>query len=263
MGWKDTEQKAVDFIKNKIKNNNIEIIPKGGSNSNDPDILIYKNNKFLFNVEIKENISQIGQFTILKKDNYYAFGETRVTDSKNKILHHINSNFDYYNHIDSAGTNVKCNIELMYEYLLEELTIKNIKYLITPDQNNTFIIISINNFKKFFDISGLIRTKKSGSRKVPKKDSFVLLEKIRKHFGAKSIKFDETILFTSDQKNVLGSTFIFNDKTFYVSKDKKDSFYKLRVLSQTNNPTVIFSMKYNYLNLTNVDTDIFLDELNL
>ena len=68
MAWEDSENKTKIYLEKKIsewaKNNDkfkkIHINSKGGSDSTAPDAEILKNNKIIFNIEIKENNSQGG-----------------------------------------------------------------------------------------------------------------------------------------------------------------------------------------------------------
>ena len=65
MFWQKFEEEAQKYIKEKINLKDVEIKFEGGSDSNAGDIRVIKKNKNLFNIEIKKDYSQIGQFVIL------------------------------------------------------------------------------------------------------------------------------------------------------------------------------------------------------
>ena len=178
MSWQKFEEDAQQYIKKKINIKDIEVKFDGGSDSNAGDIRIIKKNKHLFNIEIKKDYSQIGQFVILpdNKNKNFVLGNLKFNTKRiSKIHTHMNDNFEYYKSPNSAGIDLKCSKDLMYESIKLYCDDHNIKFFISKKESSSFKIISTQNFEKNFHVSGKYRKKKSGTSYL--KDS----EPLRKH----------------------------------------------------------------------------------
>ena len=113
MAWNDSEDKTKIFLDKKIfqwaKNNpefkKIHTNSKGGSDSTQPDIEIFKKNKIIFNIEIKEDNSQIGQFVIIPDNSSKKFvlGDINVDFQTNvvDIANQINFILDYFLYVST------------------------------------------------------------------------------------------------------------------------------------------------------------------
>jgi len=91
MAWKKSEIKTKNYIIKKISewskiNSEFKKIStkyKGGSDSKAKDLEIWKNNKNIFNVEIKENVFQIAPFVIIPNHAKKKFFLGDVKGKKN------------------------------------------------------------------------------------------------------------------------------------------------------------------------------------
>ena len=252
MSWQNFEKEAQKFIKNKIEIPDIKIEFTGGSNSNDKDIKIYKKSNLLFNIEIKEQHSQIGQFVILPNLSTKSFhlGNLKSNTTRVYEIHkHMNENFDYYKFPTTSGIDLKCPRKLMYNCVKSYCEDHNIKFFISKKKSSDFKIISVENFEKNFDISGKYRKKKSGTSYIKKNEE---LEKfIKKQFPLSKIDNDKKGLFLKLNKSEKlkldvkkNRSFSFNEINVYLSPKKNNKFY-IKKKSQTNNATVIFSIDFH------------------
>ena len=80
MSWQAFEKTAENFINKVIKIDNVRIEGKGGSNSNAKDLIAIKNNKEIFNIEVKEQKSQIAQFVVEIDEENKNFYLGRIND---------------------------------------------------------------------------------------------------------------------------------------------------------------------------------------
>jgi hypothetical protein len=255
MFWQKFEEEAQKYIKEKINLKDVEIKFEGGSDSNVGDIRIIKKNKHLFNIEIKKDCSQIGQFVILpdNKNKNFVLGNLKFNTKRiSKIHTHMNNNFEYYKSPNSTGIILKCSKDLMYESIKLYCDDHNIKFFISKKESSSFKIISTQNFEKNFDVSGKYRKKKSGTSYL--KDSEPLRNHLKKLFKDCLIFTDEKGLIiklseeeSSKLKLKKNRSSIFSDINIYFSPKGNNEFY-LKKKSGTNNPTLIFSIEFHNKN---------------
>ena len=257
MSWKDSENKTKIYIEGKISEwtkinsefKKISINFKGGSDSTAQDLEILKNKKTIFNIEIKENISQIGQFVTIPDHSTRKFvlGDIKGDRTRTiEINEYMNKNFDDYKKPNKGGLILKCSNKIVYKCIKRYLEDTNNKY-IACKINKTFKIIHYNQINNFFSAKAIYRKKKSGSSSVPKK-SFNKLEKyVKDKFDSKDIKFTKKkkFLFKSQINNLFGKYFFLDGDKYFVAKKKNNDFYRITKTSKTDNPNVIFviSMK--------------------
>ena len=220
MSWKDSENSAYKYLKNKIKSwvvenklfSNFRIEYKGGSDSTSADLELYKNTKLLFNLEIKMSKSQIGQFVIMpdpKKKVFILSSKNKGEKKRTQKIHkHMNQNFDYY---------------------------KN------PGKKS--------------GITGKYRVKKSGSRSVPLKLHLPIIKYLNNKFSLSNEDFkisrNKIYVNNNSKINKIDKVSLNNIKEFELNNlknfkfyfsDPKDNLIEIRTLSNTNNPNVIFEI---------------------
>ena len=257
MAWKDSEDKTKIFLDKKIsqwaKNNpefeKIHTNSKGGSDSTQPDIEIFKKNKIIFNIEIKEDNSQIGQFVIIPDNSSKKFvlGDIKGNKSRTaKINEYMNKNFDNYNKPTTAGLVLRCSDKIIYDCIKNFLEEKNNRYIACKIKE-TIKIIHYKKFSDFFSAKAIYRKKKSGSSPVSSKSIIDLKKYVKDEFNAVDVKFikNKKFFFKSQAKNLLGKYFLLDDDKYFISKKKYGDLYRITKTSKTNNPNVIFviSMK--------------------
>ena len=255
MSWQKFEEDAQQYIKKKINVKDIEVKFDGGSDSNAGDIRIIKKNKHLFNIEIKKDYSQIGQFVILpdNKNKNFVLGNLKFNTKRISEIHsHMNENFEYYKSPNSAGIDLKCSKRLMYDSIKLYCEDHNIKFFISKKETSSFKIISIENFEKNFHVSGKYRKKKSGTSYM--KDNDELKKHLKELFNEGLVSTDKKgVLLKLNDKDSLklelkkNRSNVFNNVNIYFSAKNKHEFY-VKKKSKTNNPTLIFSIEFHNKN---------------
>ena len=177
MPWKKFEKDATNFLKNKIKEKNIIIESLGGSDSTAKDIKIFKKNKLKAIIEIKEENAQMGQLVVIFNQNKSKFVLSKNSiDFEEKlkissdILKYINNNFKEYKNPSQKGLKLKCSKEVSYNYLDKFNKIKKYDYFLSKNKNDEIKLVEVKNFKKYFNVTPIIRRKKSGSAHLNIKD---------------------------------------------------------------------------------------------
>ena len=255
MAWKKSEIKTKNYIIKKISewskiNSEFKKIStkyKGGSDSKAKDLEIWKNNKNIFNVEIKENVFQIAPFVIIPNHAKKKFFLGDVKGKKNiertrEINEYMNKNFDNYKKPTKKGLILKCSDEKMYKCIDGFLEYRNDKY-IACKIDNTFKIIHYKQFKNFFPVRAKYRNKLSGSSNPSQKSKNKLEEYVKDNFYAKDVKFeDEKFLFKSSINNLFGKKFVIDSYKYFISKKKYKEFYRITKTSKTDSETVLFEI---------------------
>ena len=256
MAWKKSEIETKNYIIKNISEwskinpefKKISTKYKGGSDSKAKDLEIWKNNKNIFNVEIKENVFQIAPFVIIPNHIKKKFFLGDVKGKKNiertrEINEYMNENFDNYKKPTKKGLILKCSDEMMYKCIDGFLEYRNDRY-IACKINNNFKIIHYKQFRNFFPVRAKYRNKQSGSSNPAKKSFNILVKYVKDNFDSKDIKFtkDEKFLFKSQINNLFGNKFLIDGDKYFISKKKYNDFYRITKTSKTDSETVLFEI---------------------
>ena len=269
--WKQFEKNAAEFLNDIKKKNNIEIDPKGGADSKSIDIGIKKNGSLILIVEVKMPTSQIGQFVINNDESNNKFILSKRLNKDNiprtsKILEFINQNYSKYKETVRSGKEVNCDQEIKNNSVSEYLNLKKINYIISCDKNYNFKIVNKSNFFNFFEVDKcVIRNKASGSQHIGSNVFKEVKEYLKENYECQIIqkKPKTEIIFKNEysdiEKKKENRYFYVNNKKYYFAKD--EDLYFIKKISNTANPTVIFTLKF--LN-NNIDDDrmLFYEDIN-
>lgn len=203
--WEETEQRGFVFFKQKYDNTAIFY---GGCNANQSDIYSPKFNSF---IEIKDLTkgARCGQFTDSTIDNIFA---QKIKDS---IICGIKTNID----------DIKGFIESHYQK-------KQVKYFLCYF-NNSFHLYTIKEFCNNFTFSIQYYYKKSGTRKVPKKDFDNVLNYSKYFYRTENDKI------YCLNNNMNGEKFYIKEDEFFISKKTGE----VRKCSKTKNITYLIEVK--------------------
>ena len=241
--WEQFESDCLEYLHKKF-NKYATFEGAGGSDSTVSDIkVITKSNKEFF-IETKHTPSQCGQFVLIPDESKKQFifsqlNASKLTKNVQTIINHMNNNFDLFLESGTKGTDIifdSCE-DVFIDWVINYYKNKDIKFIIS----NNYILLPINKFKNFFNISGTYRIKKSGSSGVAmsQKDAVIKYLSSLKLKGFKYYYNNGHLdVFTSD--NVDKSTFKIDNNTFMFSK--RENNYEIRKLSNTYNANVIFSI---------------------
>ncbi len=263
MSWTETEKICYEYLNELTKKvSNVACKYDGKSDSTKPDVEIYKNDKFLFNVEIKEEKSQAAQFVIKEKNGRFEFSKLNKCKQEccEPIIDYINTYIEKYLIVGQSGIEINCDTQLLYnrlkDYYIKE---KKSPFFIIKDKKDKFLIFKTNEIENYLDVRCVLRRKKSGSSDIPAKLENTVEDIIKtylKQYDLDDLKYSfyrenkhYKILFNIDVlkiEKIVGSGF-----DLYFSRDKENcelNSYVLKILSKTNNPNVMFelSLKKNH-----------------
>ena len=243
MRWKEFEKNCLKFL---IRNtaSELDFIESGKSNSRETDIKVYKKSKYLFSIEAKLLPSQSGLFVVEFTDSTFSLSKKNfsINSHSKKILDYLNlSNLPY-----SGGTvDLSLTKELINDWIMEHYNKKGVKFfIVSNDPVKDFKIIPVSELIKFIGFKATLRRKKSGSRDLPISLRKSALQEISNYLSTKLISILKTDFFQKKTIITLSKELeIIKFNSYYFSKIN-DTTYRLKLLSSTNNPTVIFSMNY-------------------
>lgn len=227
----------------------------GGANSTTSDISVFNNkNQNIFNIEAKLSPCQSGQFVIaVKKGEFVLSPRNKFNNSfSNIILDFLNKDFENYNKVEQKALNIDIEEEYMFGWIKEHYKYKNSLFVITSTILKGFkVILSIDDLKKYFEVSACLRRKKSGTQNVPKRDYDSAIVELKKKVpnGERILKISKEeklfIEFQDKSKLISRANRSIGEKYFLSPEESKGSgFYSLRKKSKTNNINVIFSLNY-------------------
>lgn len=252
--WEAFEIECTDFLNDNFSNDNLEFKREGGSDSTNLDISIIKNLSEVGKVEVKMPTAQAGQIVALIENNRFVYSP----DSKSPnniyvkcILDYLNNNFPTYSQVGTSSIPIDIDDDIFYSRINEYYSsFKDCNYFITQDPNTKCkALFKCEDLKEYFNISCVIRRKKSGTRDLPKKyyDSYPSI--ISNILDKKSVTLLDTI--EEDGRLYLNLDNKLDSKSQYIATDEADLYlspisdttYRVKVRSGTNNPNIMFELK--------------------
>ncbi|WP_394887519.1 PDDEXK family nuclease [Clostridium butyricum] len=250
--WKLSEDECTKYLNDNFGNETIKFEGVGKSNSTLSDIKVLKNGNLLFYIEAKMDIAQSGQFVLLKENNEFVYSNRNTTplDTFSEIiLNYINENFNYYKDVDTSCLDINLPQYIFNSWIIKHYELKNVKYLIT-DLGYDKVIFPINKFGEYFSITSGFRTKTSGSSDLPNSHVDIV-----KKYLAENLLINSTFSIQKEDKHYflyLSTPITISDpfkfvinSTRYMLRFDSPNKYIIKKLSNTKNPNVIFSIKFN------------------
>lgn len=239
------ELKCYKYLKNKYTSEKVKFLHKGGMDSTESDIAVFKDKLLSFYVEAKDPIAQSGQFVLIPNNEAKTFtfsknNRSLPNEMTNIIIKYMNNNFNKFVNAGTAGEKLNIDNSVFSNWIIKHYENKNVKYIISYNQN--FIIFPIRKFAEYFIITGNYRIKKSGSGTPAKKDIDIIKDYIKSVYSSAIFSQEGKKLFVSISTPINKNKFNNGKYTYYLSK-QKSNLYEIRKLSNTHNMNVIFSIK--------------------
>jgi hypothetical protein len=246
--WELFEISSKNYLQKVVKINEVSFTNTGGSDSTSNDIVVSHKGNELFSVEAKLSPSQCGQFVLVLDDNkkFVLSERMRYTNIyTNQIINIIDTTYES----EIPLLNLDLSQSMIANWVKEHYKHKGVEFIITSSGLNSFYaIIPISDVEKYFNFSGVLRRKRSGTRRVPKKDILNCIDVLKTHLNSNgilnyNIRNDGSTIYLilNSTSNCIGENLYF-DKYFLSSENQQK--YKVRVRANTNNLNVIFSLKY-------------------
>lgn len=260
--WESFEIKCTDYLNN-MYGDFARFNRFGGSNSAVSDILVKTVSGNVFYMEVKCSPAQCGQFVLkpnleMETFEYSNANKYPINKYSRKIINYMNDNFSIFSDVGKTGEDILMpnGIDVFSNWIIEIYKSKRIKFVIT----NRYIILPIENFKDYFDVSAKYRIKKSGSSNVGRESQNKILNYVNSEkYGISDYQLINDKLFVYSLCNLNNKKFFFQGKE-YMFSEQDDNFFEIRRLSKTYNANVIFSIKLKD-SVTGISPSMFIDYL--
>lgn len=243
MIWEKFEKECTDFLNDKF-GNYATFEHLGESDSTVADIkVITANSKKEFYIEAKHSPAQCGQFVLIPDFNrrvftYSKLNITPLNQYAQFIINYMNEQFDLYSNAGTSGRDIKIrNGENIFSsWIIDYYKKKGVQFFIS----NNNVIIPIEDFHNYFNVSAKYRIKRSGSSEVGKADIEIVKEYLLRNYNIIDVKIENKKLFIKSNLLLHNKKFVLNGKEYMISD--RNEWFEIRKLSNTFNANVIFSI---------------------
>lgn len=241
--WEKFEEYCHQYLSHRYKS--AVFLHNGGFDSTTADIAVFKNSIHLFNMESKMPVAQSGQFVLLDKGGHFVFSDSNKSSEDfmaSYIIRYINNHYDIYQHVSTAATPIDIDKSIFSSWIINHYQALGVRYVITAGDNNV-IIFPITKYGDYFDITATLRKKKSGSRNLSHSALPDILQLLNRQYGACKIQFIGKKAYANLPYAINDKIKLYGCEYCYQLNREESGSYLIRVLSNTNNPNVIFSIK--------------------
>ena len=248
MTWQEFEIFCLNYLTRIFGN---YFSSRGGSDSTHSDIE-YSSERINFAIECKMPHSQSGQFVLIPNEEYKIFDfskknkTSRTLDGTEEIITYVNEHFDVFSSPGTKGVDLQMDPSVYERWIKAMYRQKNVEYIMTSineticDEN--IVILPLDKIGEYFDISCKYRVKKSGSSGVGKK-KYKDACKMLKQSGIEFAEVDGYQIYM--EKKLINSIHVGAEGKykFNLNTCEPAFTYMIRVLSNTFNANIIFSLK--------------------
>lgn len=262
--WEKFEIESCHYLNRVFSHLPVSFKREGGKNSGSSDINVYNDRKFLFSVEAKYSPCQSGQFVLVEDNGIYSLSnDSKFENNKytQVIINFLNENKDIYSPKGQKSISIDFDQDVFAQWIIEHYKSKNSDFVITSTLLNGFkAIIPIDDIRKYFDVSAVIRRKRSGTNNVPQYRIESCINELKEYLDTLGLEISEitrskkTLVQFNKDVNLKISERYFGDN-FYLSPNRNGKGYFLKTRAKANNLNVIFSLIYKGPN-ENIGVDL-------
>lgn len=217
---------------------------QGKSDSTIPDIKVETKKNKKFYIEAKHSPAQCGQFVLLpnvetKKFEYSRLNSTDINEFSQIIINHMNDDFEEFKEAGTAGKAIEfenCR-DIFNQWIIKTYKDKGVKFFIT----NNYVMLPIEKFADYFNVSAKYRIKRSGSSSVGSGNINKVIQYLTTKYPDIKLKSVKDKVFIYAEYNLHNERFTIGKNEYMISK--RDDNYEIRKLSNTFNANVIFSIE--------------------
>ena len=155
------------------------------------------------------------------------------------IIEYMNRYFDDFREAGTVGKDIEMenSSKIFSDWIIQTYKEKGVRYFIT----NNFVILPIEYFSDYFNVTAKYRIKRSGSGNVGKNRIPLILNHISTtDYVINDSRIDGDKLFIQSHQNLHNRRFIYQQYEYMFSQ--RGDEYEVRKLSNTYNANVIFSI---------------------
>lgn len=241
--WEQFEIDCTNFL-NEQCGEYAKFTHQGRSDSTVPDIKVETKKNKQFYIEAKHSPAQCGQFVLLpnvetRQFEYSRLNSTEINEFSQVIIDHMNNNFEEFKEAGTAGKNIdfyNCQ-NVFNSWIIKTYKDKGVKFFIT----NNNVILPIEEFEEYFNVSAKYRIKRSGSSSVGSGNIDKVTEYLKSTFSNIELKTTYDKIFINSNDDLHNKRFVIGRNEFMISK--RENNFEVRKLSNTFNANVIFSIE--------------------
>lgn len=217
----------------------------GGTDSTASDIVVTLPNGLKFYIEVKEDNAQCSQFVLIPDTETHKFtyserNKLPMNPFTKNIIGYMNNHFDEFSQAGTSGEKIDPLLAASAGHIRYQHMMKGVEFFITYN-NDKFILLPLSLFSYYFEITGIYRTKKSGSSPIPAKDEKPINDYLSVNYGIECIKSGRDFI-APIVPDLIGKKFSLDAGRFIIGDLDGQSMY-VRKLTNTQNGTVIFIVK--------------------
>jgi hypothetical protein len=247
--WEKFEDEVLEYLRTNFPQ--LAFGESAKSDATKGDIPIF-NPDLMGYAEVKLCPAQSGQFVVIDENKTFKFSaknkllKTIFTD---EIIKELNTSYMTYQTTGTAAMPIKVTSKRITEHIVEIYKSKDIVGTIVSTRLDSFkTFVPLEKFKHYFTFNAVLRRKKSGSRKVPKKEFLLSNDLAKLHLIKNEYTYQhnqQTNQYDIEKKLNETECYISEHYYFSLKEENKDFFtYVIRKLSQTANLSVVFSVQY-------------------
>ncbi|WP_033827199.1 PDDEXK family nuclease [Bacillus andreraoultii] len=252
--WELFEIDSCNYLNELFEGSPITFQGEGGKNSSSSDIKVFDRGKYIFSIEAKYSPSQSGQFVLIEGNDLYSLSPVSKFENNEytqAIIDHLNENKEQYTPEGQEAIEINIDKKILAKWITDHYKRKDSYFVITSNKLSDYkVILPIDDIKDFFDVSAVVRRKKSGSTDVAQYKIESCINELREYIKQYGLAVTDVI--PQNKKTLIklnkGVDLKKPDRYFgdgyYLSPNSNGEGYYIKQLSKTNNLNVIFSLVY-------------------
>jgi len=214
----------------------------GKSNSTLSDIKVTAGCSSFF-IEVKAAKAQAGQFVLLPDYNDRKFifspaNQTEANEYTTAMTDHMNAGFELFINAGTRGQALALDSHIYSLWIMDYYRSKGVRFFMS--KKNHYIILPLDRFEHYFDVTAKFRMKRSGSSEPSPGSMEQIVDVLKSQYGATDPVITGKKLFVRGDSAISKQHFKIGQAEYRISP-KTENQFEIRKLSDTYNSNVIFS----------------------
>ncbi len=245
----DSERFEIDstnYLNNTFSTSRTNFQHMGGHDSTVPDIAVNIDGKLAFFVEAKMSLAQCGQFVLKPNPISQTFDFSAKSDQNiycDQIIDHMNQNYNLFINAGTRGVSINLDSSIFSGWVKSYYQKKLVKYIIT--YSDQYILLPLDKFDEYFDITATYRCKRSGSSHPSKSNMYEIQKMLSDNNITYNITHSSKYTYVHTATNLTDKYMSGTDYEYLFRFEAPDK-YLVKRLSNTFNSNVIFSIRLKH-----------------